>query len=321
MFPNSVRRGAAIALATGAAGFGWASVANAGGVRHRALVVRGTVVHYNARAHSFVVADARGRLFAIHSRRRPRLASVVTVAIRPLRNGTYGARSLRVDANRRRASVRMHGVVTFVNRRGHSFVLSATGVSMLVRTGARAARVASAAAADPTVGSVVTVTGTVDDQGEVSSSGVTQNTQTTTVDLEGTILAVDTTGQTITLSATDNNNAGGSITVAVPSTLNISLFTVGQEVELTATIGPGGSYTLAGSSIDGSQQAAEDQAAQQGVQGDSVDVQGSSGDNSPDGAQSGDVQTAPSQGDQQTTTSQGDQQTTTTTTVSSSTDN
>lgn len=292
MFPRAAVRGVTIILAAAAGGFGLAGVAAAGGVHN--AVVRGTVVHENAHAQSFVVANSRGRLFAIHARRRPPLAGTVTVTIRRLRNGTYLARSLRVDARHRSARVRMRGVVTFVNRRAHSFVLSARGVSMLVQTGARAARIASAADAAPNVGSVVTVSASVDDQGEVASNSITLDAQTATVNLEGTVLGIDTTAQTLTISATDNSTATGTITLAVPSTINLALFTVGQEVELTATTGPGGSYTLAGSSSDQGQQGAEDQAYQQGVQGDSVDT--------PEGVQTGDTQTAPTTETQDTTT-------------------
>ncbi len=314
MFPRpnsrSLARGLTLSVAAGAAGFGLAGVAAAGGVRAhaRAQIVRGTVVHENRRAHSFVVVDARGELYAIHAAHRPALASTVTVAIRRLRNGTYALERVRTDAFRRSAHVRMRGVVTFVDRHTDSFVLSAPGVSMLVHRGSRRDGIASAAGAVPSVGSVDTVSASVDDHGSVAAAGVTQTAQATNVNLEGIVLGVDQATNTITISATDNSTTSGSITVSVPSTLSISLFTVGQEVELTATTGAGGTYTLVGSSGDQSQQAAGDQTDQQGVQNDGVD--------SPDSVQSADTQPSgdgQSSGDGQATSQTGTEQSTTST--------
>jgi hypothetical protein len=310
---RTLARGLTIGVATGAAGFGLAGVAAAGGLHAHTnvQVVRGTVVHENPHARSFVVADARGELYAIHAARRPALASTVTVAIRPLRNGTYALAGLRSDASRRSAQVRLHGVVTFVDRRTDSFVLSAPGVSMLVHRGARRAGVASAADAVPSVGSVDTVSASVDDQGPVAATGVTQTAQATTVTLEGIVLGIDATTNSITISATDDSASSGSITVAVPSTLSISLFSLGQEVELTATTGAGGTYTLVGSSGDQSQQAAEDQTDQQGVQGDNSGGQ--------DGVQSGDSQGSGDDGQSTSQTSTEQLTTSAATTVSTAT--
>jgi hypothetical protein len=234
----------------------------------QAAVVHGTVVHRNGRAHSFVVADHAGHLFAIHAARTPRLASGVTVSVRRLRNGTFAARRIQVLARPAGAGVHLRGVVSFVDRRHGTFTLSARGVSMLVRAGggARAARMADAL---PAVGAIVTATGTVDDQGDLNEQTVqTDGTDTGSIDLEGAVLAVDATAGTITVSSTDDEQTSGLIVVSVPSTLDISLFTVGQEVELQVTAQPDGSYVLAGSSSDEGAQGADDQGDQQGDQGD-----------------------------------------------------
>jgi uncharacterized membrane protein YgcG len=242
----------------------------------QAAVVHGTVVHRNARAHSFVVADHAGHLFAIHAAHSPRLASLATVSVSRLRNGTYAARRTQVLAYHRDARVRLHGTVSFVDRQHGTFTLSARGVSMLVRTGrGRAARIARAL---PAVGTIVTATGTIDDQGDLNDQTVkTDGTDTGSIDLEGTILAVDTTAGTITVSSTDNEQTPGSVLVSVPSTLDISMFTVGQEVGLQVTPQPDGSYVLAGSSSDQGGHGANDQGDQQGNQGDG---QGGSGSDS-----------------------------------------
>ena len=187
--------------------------------------------------------------------------------MRRLRNGTYAAGRTHVLAYHRGAHVRLRGVVSFVDRRHGTFTLSARGVSMLVRTGSgRGARTASA---PPAVGTIVTASGTVDDQGDLNENTVqTDGSDTSSIDLEGAILAVDTTAGTITVSSTDDEQTAGSVTVTVPSTLNISMFTVGQEVELQVTPQPDGSYVLAGSSSDQGTQGANNQQDSQGSQGD-----------------------------------------------------
>jgi hypothetical protein len=258
-----------------------AGAVTAGAGAARAAVVHGTVVHRNGRAHSFVVADHAGRLFAIHAAYSPRPGTVVMVSARELRNGTYAARRTRILGYHPGARVRLRGVVSFVDRRDGTFTLSARGVSMLVHAGggARTARIAGAApmpAAIPAVGTIVTAAGTVDDQGDLNEQTVqTDGTDTGSFDLEGTVLAVDTTAGTITVSSTDDDQTAGSILVSVPSTLDISMFTVGQEVELQVIPQPDGSYVLAGSSSDEGAQGADDQGSQQGDQGSQQGDQGS----------------------------------------------
>jgi hypothetical protein len=260
--------------------------AAAGAGAAQAAVVHGTVVHRNARAHSFVVADHAGHLFAIHAARSPRPGTVVTVSARGLRNGTYAARRTQVLAYHRGARLRLRGTVSYVDRQHRTFTLSDRGVSMLVRAGGRRAdRIDSAL---PAIGTIVTATGTVDDQADLNDQTVqTDGTDPGSIDLEGTILAVDTTAGTITVSSTDNEQTRGSVLVSVPSTLGISMFTVGQEVELRVTPQSDGSYLLAGSCSDQGAQGANNQGDQQGNQGDGQGDSGSTGSTSSDSGAAG----------------------------------
>ena len=262
------------------------------------------LVDHNARAHSFVVADRAGRLYAVHAVRGPRIGSEVVVRARRLRNGTYQLqRSQGVGHASRR--VRIRGVVSYVNPRTGAFTLSAPGVSMIVlRPHGRSAHVAGAADAAPPVGSQVVATGTVDDQGDLEDQSVqTVGTQTNGIDLEGTVLAVDQTAGTITVSADDSEQSGASVTVTVPSSLDISQFAVGDEVELIVQPTGSGTATLLGSADDQNAQAANDGTDQQG-DNPGGDSQGNDGQDN-DG-QNSDGQN--SDGGQQTTSStQGSQ--------------
>ncbi len=238
-----------------------------------ATTLRGVVVHVNHRAHSFVVASSTGKLAAVHASRSPAVGSTVSVSAKLLRNGTFGAE--RVVAGARVRHARIRGVVTFVNRRRGQFTVSADGASLLVRP-AHAAR--AAADSTPSVGADVSVAVEIDDQGDLSDQGVQQTgSQTTNIDLEGTILAIDPTARTLSISADDSEQSGQSLTVVVPSTIDITTFSVGDDVELTVTMQSDGTFLLAGSSGDANQQQADNQGDQQGCQEDGGDGSGSGG--------------------------------------------
>ena len=274
------RRTAVVGLLTAVAASCAAGAANA-------AVVHGTVVHRNARAGSFVVADRAGHLFAIHAAHSPTIGSTVAVSTRRLANGTYTARWTRKLRHHRNGVVRLRGVVSYVDRRRGTFTLSARGVSMLVRT--RRGGSARVADALPGVGTLVTATGSLDGQGDLSADTVQTDGQANGgFQLEGTVLALDTTAGTITVSSTDDDQSANSIVVSVPAPLDVSMFSVGQEVELTVTQQPDGTYVLAGSASDQGQQGACDYGQQQGNQGDGGDDQGSSAGGS--GSSGGDDQ-------------------------------
>jgi hypothetical protein len=281
---DSVLRRGALAAAVATAAFAGTTGAA------EAMKIRGTVVHHNRGAHSFVVAGRHGHLYAIHARRAPRVGRHVVLTARRLRNGTFRLQRLRSSARTTR-HVRVRGVVSWVNRRKAEFTVSAPGVSMLVRSARRGA--ARAADALPPVGTNVVVTGTVDDQGDVEDQSVQdEGTDSTGVDLEGQVLSVDPVGGTITVSADDEDQTGSSIVVDVPSTFDITQFTPGEEVELLVQPNGDGTVTLLGSSDDSNAQGADDQGDQQGEdpgdQGDQGDQAGSDDGGSTDGTSGSD---------------------------------
>jgi hypothetical protein len=240
-----------------------------------AATVRGVVVSHNTRAHSFVIAQRTGKLVSIHSRRSPALGRLVTVRVKKLLNGTFAAKHLRVRRQVRR-QVMIHGVVTFVNRRHREFTVSAGGASLLIHAG----RTANGTSAPlPAVGDDVNVDTQIDDQGDLNDQGSEQTgTSTDNVDVEGAILSIDNTpgttvdgtatAGTLTISADGEDDTPQSITVAVPATMDITMFQVGQEVELTVAVQSDGSFLLQGSSEDGNSDQADNSGDQQGCQGD-----------------------------------------------------
>ncbi|MCW3046451.1 MAG: hypothetical protein JWO74_735 [Solirubrobacterales bacterium] len=216
-----------------------------------AATLKGTVVHRNAHAHSFVVAMSHGRLAAIHATTSPRPGRIVRVSARLLRNGTYAARSVRTVGQRRH--VQMRGTVTYSH--GRIFTLSSRGASILVRRGARAVTASDTA---PPAGSVVLVDGNVDDNGDVQANDVTQEGQDNNgIDLEGKVLGIDTAARTLSISADDEDASGAALTVNVPAGVDMTGFTVGQQVELTVTRNPDGTFVLQQGTGDDNEQEAD----------------------------------------------------------------
>lgn len=244
-------RTVAVALLAGAA----LLVPAAGAQARTKSTVRGTVVHRNARAGSFVVATGKGRLFAIHAASSPAVGSKVRVGLRRLANGTYSATSIAVGKHH--AKTRVHGRVSHVSASGTSFTVSAAGVSLLVdtRPGGKA----------PAVGRIVTVSGVAgdeseggEDEGQVQEEDLQEEGEDTNgFVIEGTILEVEPLARTLVVSADDNQESGETVTVHVPPSLDMSLFSVNQQVELNVKPLEGGGYELLGSADDEGEQGAE----------------------------------------------------------------
>lgn len=226
--------------------------------------VSGTVVHRNSRGHSFAVATHAGSLVSIHARRSAALGRHVKVKARKLANGTFSALGVKVGG--RAGHLRFHGTVTFVDRRNDVVVVSSNGVSLPVHR--RSGNNAVAADALPGVGDDVVVTGTLPaGQNEVEADDIqTTGANPGQMQIEGTVLAVDPVARTLSISADDEDQLGQSVTVVVPDSLDISLYTVGQEVELVVVKQADGSLLLQGSSEDGNANQADDQGEHQGQQ-------------------------------------------------------
>jgi hypothetical protein len=223
-----------------------------------ASTVKGTVVHANKSAHTFVVASRSGRLTVISSRRLARVGSVVRVSVRKTKSGSLKAHRLRVRGHSRHA--RLHGLVTWASSRG--FTVASRGASLLVHK--------SSSDDGAPVGTPVEDDVTIDDQGDLNDDNCHQvGAVPGQIELEGVVLSTDPTAETITISgdddqgdqaeASDDNGSGDQgdddqgdddqgenmnpqIVVHVP---DATAFTVGDKIELIVT-GPAadGSFTL-----------------------------------------------------------------------------
>ena len=227
-----------------------------------ASTVKGTVVHANKSAHTFVVAGRRGTLTVVSSRRLARAGSVVRVSGRRTKSGLK-ARRLRVRGHSRHA--RLRGLVTWASSRGYT--VASHGASLLVHK--------SSAGDGAPVGTPVEDDVTIDDQGDLDEEDCHHmGAVPGQIELEGVVLSSDAAAETITISGDDDQGEGAQasddngsddqgdddqgdddqgdddqgedmnpqIVVHVP---DATAFTVGDKVELIVT-GPAadGSFTL-----------------------------------------------------------------------------
>jgi hypothetical protein len=234
----------------------------------QASSVKGTVVHRDAKAGSFVVANKKGKLFAVHSASTPALGSKVAVKVRKLTNGTY-ASTKAPRAGKHQGHVRVHGTVSHVNGAAHTFTLSARGVSMLV--------VQRTMQGAPKVGDVVTVTGSEDEEneGEIEEENLQEEGEDNNgFEVEGVILEINESARTLTISSEDDQSEGETLIVHVPESLSLSMFTVEEEVELNVKPLGGNEFELLGSNSDEGEQGADDNEDEQGEQDDEGEGEG-----------------------------------------------
>jgi hypothetical protein len=206
-----------------------------------AVSAHGTVVHRNARTHSFVVASTSGRLTKVRSRHAAAVGRTVRVSGRRMRDGSLAASRVRVGARHR--SARLRGTVTFVNRRSHRFTVSSAAGSISVR-GARSGAVRAASDDLPPVGQQVVVTITVAPGGVLEEDDVNELGMDQEVEIEGVVQAVDPAAHTVTVTASDDGESGGTVTVGFPATFDLSGITVGNEIEIKAIRQPDGTFVL-----------------------------------------------------------------------------
>ena len=235
----------------------------------------GTVVHLNPEAAGYTIADADGRLTAIHSHHPPGLGREVEVEARALANGTYsedGARKQRGDRGR----VTVAGTVSFADSETGVYAVSAPGVSLLVRGSARRnppevgrrVEVDARIAADP---EPLPVT----DPGQPGCgkppaqpsppkvaleqvSIASERERAAETDVEGLVEGVCRADRKLIVSADDLRESGHDIAIAVPEDLRIAALKPGQVLKLSADVGDFGALTLSTVAGDQGAKGAED---------------------------------------------------------------
>lgn len=253
-------------------------------------VLKGTVVHANPAAGSYAIAIAGGELASVHAPKLPQPGTRLSVEGEPLPNNTFGELSRQRSGGSQKASFR--GVVTFVDPDplDPAYTVSGRGSSILVHAGVGAQL--------PALGAYATVTGRIEAPSAeappapappaepvappacaadpalkpppqpvatVVQLGLkTEPEPATYVDLAGVLTALcPATGQ-IALSADDLRESGHDIVLTVPERFQTAGLELGDSILATATIGEGGTLTLAGLASDERLEGAGDAGAAQG---------------------------------------------------------
>jgi hypothetical protein len=267
-----------------------------------APATEGIVVHVNAAAGSYTVAEAGGVLSTVHAGTLQPAGRELSVPTRELANGTLAeAEKPGVKASGRRQAT-VAGVVTFVDPDpvAPAYTLSARGVSMLIQVrpeasgvvpplpvlGANAevkveirpAQVAAEAESPPGASATIPPQGTtcVADPANAAppppapEAGLWQRrleaepTPFTYSDLEGIVEAVCPDSRQVLVSADDLRQAGADLTLTVPEAIDASGLQVDDSVAATAEFDAAGTMTLTGLASDERLQGADDAKAAQG---------------------------------------------------------
>jgi hypothetical protein len=222
----------------------------------------GTVVHLNAAAGSYTVAEAGGVMSAVHAGKRPALGTEIEVPIRALANGTLAEAGTRHRTGAA-TEAELVGIVSFVNADpvAPSYAISNRGTSLLIHVQPDPS---GALPPLPVLGAYGAATIAIEAgvlwQRQLSAAG----TPFTHVELEGIVAVVEAETARLLLSADDVRESGQDIALAIPVQIDASTLVPGDSVLAGADIGADGSLTLTGLASDERLNGAEDAKATQG---------------------------------------------------------
>lgn len=223
----------------------------------------GTVVHVNAAAGSYTVAETGGVMSAVHAGKPPAAGTQIEVPIRSLANGTLAEAGTRHKTGSKKKAT-LAGIVTFVSAEpaAPAYAVSNRGTSLLVHV---AADPSGALPPLPALGAYATVTAGIDGAGLLWQQQLTSGgAPFTHSDFEGIVAAFEPETAHLLISADDRGESGQNLTFTVPAGIDASTFAVGDSVLASADIGTDGSLTLTGLASDEHLKGAEDEAVTQG---------------------------------------------------------
>ena len=224
----------------------------------------GVVVDYRSRSHTATVALKTGRLLAIHTGKAVRVGSRVRVTrLRTLRNGTSAASLVRIGKAKH---ARIKGVVVARIGRG-AIAIGARGTTFMVRTRhaktRRAFSMDDVLAVGTTVVADVSINGSELEADDVTALQAPQPGQM--LELEGRVSAVDPLLRTLTISVKDDGLAADFKVLVPDTTIDLTKFVVGAEVELHVTSNGDGTFTLSAGALNGDENEADDDNGDEGM--------------------------------------------------------
>jgi hypothetical protein len=233
--------GAALVAAPTTAGAQARHVTAHAAARAAGASVKGTAVHLQARRHAWIVAGRNGTLHLVRTTARLHPGARVSVHGAALSDHTIRARSLTRLGTRH--VVRVRGVV--VARNARLLTIAANGATLSIRRhlrhGARTLASDSGTSAPP-VGTSVSVSVKVDDQGEVEQDGGFQDEQDNengangNAELSGAVVSV-TAGKggtsTVLITLGDSNM---QVALTAPAGLDLTGLTTGTVADFKVNI-------------------------------------------------------------------------------------
>ena len=214
---------------------------------------RGVVVKINAKAHLVAVAQTRGAVSLVHvttvSGLKP--GRIIAFSARHLRNGTFAATKVQVVG--RASSFHVRGFVLAVRKSKRTVALSARGAVLSIRLPKRARSNASArGGGSPAPGSITDATVAVGADGSLSATQVKEvNPSGSAGEIAGKVTAVGAGSITVA-------DGGVSVSMTVPSGIDVSQYSVGSEVLAYFTPEANGSFTLKAVGANGDETEAND---------------------------------------------------------------
>ncbi|RDI73643.1 hypothetical protein Gocc_2556 [Gaiella occulta] len=220
---------------------------------------RGAIVKIDAKTGLVAVAQSRGAVALVHVQtvRGLRPGAIVAFNARYLKNGTFAGTRVRVVGRARRFHVR--AFVIGVRKSKRTAILSARGAVLSVRLPKRVRSLASAHGGDtPTPGSVTDVTVSVSGDGSLAATQVKEvNPSASAGQISGKVTAVGSGSITVA-------DGGGSVTMNVPSGIDVSKYAVGADVLAYFDAAADGTYTLKAVGANGSETEADDESEVEG---------------------------------------------------------
>jgi hypothetical protein len=217
------------------------------------------VVDWRASSNTATIASRSGTLQAVHTTSPAKVGAVVRKSkVRHLFNGTVAADLSQVG---RAGHARVRGKVVAVI--GKTVAISAPGTTFMIKIKRSGKRSNEVTPSTPVVGSTVAANVNIAPDGSLVTNGVTQvaapNPQAT-VEIEGTVSAVDVAGRKITVNTSDDGVVASFVVLIGDPAIDINMsYTVGIEVELRVIKNPDGTFTLMASSQNGDDDEADDE--------------------------------------------------------------
>ena len=226
--------------------------------------LKGTVVHANPAAGSYVLAIRGGELVPVHAPKLPPPGTKLTVEGVQLENGTFAEADSPARSGKA-SEVSFEGTITFVDPdpAAPAYTVSGRGSSLLVQVPPEPT---GAVPSLPVLGARVTATAAIEPGGSLLQKGIQVEVGEPSIylDLSGVYSGLHPETGQLLLSADDTRASETDLALTVSPKIEPEKLKQGDSYLATAEVGPDGSLTLVGVAGDEQRKGADDPKAAQG---------------------------------------------------------